>query len=598
MPRTASSQVQSRLNTKARPSANVRAGNLAANTPVLFRLPTIATSPAQDFAVTLSEAAASLPTATLAAISLTAVQPTAEMPAATSAVEPANEVTVTPQAAPQQSWWEHWSSGVVLIVLLIALAAASILAWQGSNKGKSKLLADTKADSDSQSDLSNIAVPKLDTYQIDVPKVEMPVSTKSSVYAEKPESPSAQNDPRSPNTDESDSSLIPNSALSLKIDPPTNNGSNLETKSEPESFATASLNPPVVKTQEPLFNDGELTQSRSGLTAQPASTAVQRNTANSDKPALWDSSKTNVHDTGNPLTLEFSSDNSKSEKSSASVNTGSSDSLGAPAKLISQSTVDSSSLPPAETTLVPKGMQNVAKTVTPEMDQAELFAAYRELKAPTAPAKVDNRYGMASPSNQPQIGLSNATQASMVGYAQQPTQTNSQPTPNTNNYTLQSAQNLAPNAPMSNSATRNAAFGTHQMQSQPSPNAQYSPSQNSAPQNSFLQNAGLQNAGQQYSAQPNQVQTQYSGQPQAGMLNPSSLQLGTGPNQPTTSVQGLQYGGAQVPYNLSPSQAQSFQLPPGPIGGYGTANSQPNNRPNGGAATPNSPNSLTYPSLQ
>ena len=71
MPRTASSQVQSRSSTKARPSANVRAGNLVANTPVLFRLPAIPTAPAQDLAVTFSETAASLPTATLAAVALT-----------------------------------------------------------------------------------------------------------------------------------------------------------------------------------------------------------------------------------------------------------------------------------------------------------------------------------------------------------------------------------------------------------------------------------------------------------------------------------------------------------------------------------------------
>ncbi|MDX1929551.1 MAG: hypothetical protein SFV81_23690, partial [Pirellulaceae bacterium] len=168
MPRTASSQVQSRLNTKARPSANVRAGNLVANTPVLFRLPAIPTAPAQDLAVTFSEAAATLPTATLAAVALNSAQ-TAPTVTAAPAAEPMGDVSVTPHAAPKQTWWEHWSSGIVLIVLLIALATASILAWQGSSKGNSKLLADTEAVIDIQSDLSNIAVPKLETQKLDAP---------------------------------------------------------------------------------------------------------------------------------------------------------------------------------------------------------------------------------------------------------------------------------------------------------------------------------------------------------------------------------------------------------------------------------------------
>ena len=416
------------------------------------------------------------------------------------AAQPDIAVSVTPQAAPQQTWWEHWSSGIVLIVLLIALATASILAWQGSSKGNSKLMADTKNEADSQSDLSNISVPKLDNPKIAMPKVETPVSTKANSYVENLDSPSAQNNARAPKSDDLDSSLIPNGSLSLTLDPPTNNTKS-EPQTEPEAYATASLNPPVVKPQEPLFKDSELTQSKSGLSAQPASTSTQRSATNSDKPALWDSSKANGHDASKPLTLEFSSDDSSLlGNSSTPTSDSTAESPTASAKLISQSSADAANTNALTTpaTLVPKALQTVVKTVTPEMDQAELFAAYRELKAPTAPAKVDNRYGStAAAGNQTQTGMSNGTQASVVGYTQQPTQTNSQPAQTSNNYTLQPAQNFAGNAGLMYPGTPNANTQNP---------AQYSTQQYQNPQYPTQQYSGQPLPGQQYPGQ------QYTGQ--------------------------------------------------------------------------------------
>lgn len=604
MPRTASSQVQSRSNAKARPSANVRAGNLVANTPVLFRLPAIPTAPAQDLAVTFSEAAAALPTATLAAVALTTAQPAVTQSTAVQ-VEPTIEQSAATQPAPQQTWWEHWSSGIVLIVLLIALATASILAWQGSSKGNSKLMADTKQETDSQSDLSNIAIPKIESPKLDLPKPETPVSTKSNSYADKLESPSAQND-QQPSAFNAESSLVPNDSLSLTFDSPSKN----EVKSEPELHATASLQTPVVKPQEPLFQDGELTPAKPNVNAQPASTPTQRNTTSSEKPNVWDSSKTNTRETSKPLTLEFSNDDSSSAPASnMSVAKPSSESSTS-AQLISQGSEASSNIAAmtAETstsgslasgTLVPKDMPFAGKTATPEMDQSEYIALYRKLaltQAAAAPAKVDNRYELAAAAAamQSQPG-SSGTQASTVGYQQQlANQGNMQPA--SNNYTLQ--PNYAANSGI--------------QQYQPATQSQTIPSQYANPQFQHSQFPSQPYSNQQYSGGQNPAVPQYANQSQTGMQNPNNMP-GLGASNSSQPMQGLQYGGAQVPYTMPPSQPSGVQLPPGPIGGYGYSQPSsatstgtqfgapgvmPNNKPAGSTANLATPTSPNYPSLR
>ncbi len=543
MPGTASSQIQSRSNTKARPSANVRAANLVANTPVLFRLPAIPTIPnaaTQDLAVSYSESAANLPTATLAAVTLSSAQPTAQ----------AIEVSDLPQAAPQRTWWEHWSSGIVLIVLLIALATASILAWQGSNKGNSKLMADTKGDIVSQSDLSAIEVPRLE-----VPRLDLPISTNSDSHADKQEISSVQNGSKRKSGDEMDTSLIPSGRLSFDPTPIAEKSEPVAEIAEPESHATASLKSPVGKPQEPLFPDEAL--SKPNISAQPASTSTHRN---AEKPSIWDSSNANVHDTNKPLTLELSPTSSSSAANSATpASEPSNETLSSiSASLISQPMAETPgiSLTSSVTTLVPKDMQFAARTSTPEMDQSALLASYLQFAQTQAPppAKPDNRY------------QSVATAGSQNGSAAVSQQPNTQPAPS-NNYTLQPAQNYLPNA-----------------QPQPNPTSQYQYQQYTAPQSQNL--------------------PQYGSQNQAGMQSQSSSQ-----NQVSNNRLGPQYAGAQVPYPGQPaSQPSALQLPPGPIGGNGLGVSPPGtpfstssstmlNPPNGGTAngTTNSPN---YPSLR
>ena len=282
MPGTASSKLQSRAHAKARPSATARATSLVANTPVLFRLPIVPTVPTQELAATFAESAVQLPTATLAAVA--ASPATVAAPAIATPTEAAKPAAHEP---PTRTWWEHWSSGIVLIVLLIALATASIMAWQGGDKGNDKLLADTNTSTESLTDLSAIEVPKIEVPKLQVPKMEAPSSTTDSA--------TANSKPANQKSDESlDDSLIPSEPSSLSFDPPT---------AKADSHATASLQSPIVKQQEPLFKDEPATATAT-ISAQPASSSTQLNSSQSksngagDSPAIWDSSSNKQTSTG------------------------------------------------------------------------------------------------------------------------------------------------------------------------------------------------------------------------------------------------------------------------------------------------------------
>ena len=573
MPGTASSQIQSRSNSKARPSANVRAANLVANTPVLFRLPAILNSPPQNLAVSIVAGVASLPTATLSAVAQSSAQ------ASATPAEVSNEAMVDTQVPLQRTWWEHWSSGIVLIVLLIALATASIMAWQGNSKSNSKLMADTKKENELSRDLSNIEVPKLKN-----PKLELPVSTKSNLSAEKQETSSVQSSTTNLKSSEDlDLSLIPDGVLSRSPDA----SAMLVPAAVPVSHATASLQQPVVKSQEPLFGDEGPAPTTPNISGQPASTATQLNSLNTANPSVWDSSKSSSQPSTKPLTLALSGAAASGVAASSLTETTeptNDTSTRVSATLTSQATTSGS---PAESSLAPPNMQYaVTKTATPELDQAALFASYRQyattdMSAPTE--SIGNRYKTAA--TQPQPTQPQPTQPQPTQQQHSP-QANSQPAPASNNYTLQPNQNNAPNVAAQSQTTL----------------PQYSAQTYQIPQYQIPQ---YQN--QQYVPQ-NQSQPLYAPQTQPSTQYPTSV--------PTSSSQGLslQYPGAQVPYNgpQGASQPNALQLPSGPIGGYGYA---PPNSPNGttggvpfntsnrgtsnsGTSNPGSSNPLSYPSLR
>lgn len=582
MPGTASSQIQSRSNSKARPSANVRAANLVANTPVLFRLPAIPNSPAQNLAVAIVAGTASLPAATLSSVAQSSAQATS------TTAEVANEAMPDLQVSQQRTWWEHWSSGIVLIVLLIALATASILAWQGNSKSNSKLMADTKNEIELSSDLSNIEVPKFNNS-----KLELPVSTKSNASADKQETSSLQ---RSTTHREhaDDLSLTPEGVLSRNLDAPAT----FVPAALPEPHATASLQQPVVKSQEPLFGDEGPAPTKPNISGQPASTSTQLNSPNTANPSVWDSSKSSSQPSNKPLTLDLSGTNSSGAGVTTELTINTSNRVSA--TLTSQATTTTN---PAESSLVPANMQYAAtKTATPELDQAALFASYRQYATTdmSAPAEsVGNRYkSTANVGSQTPPGTATGIAAVGVGYTQpQPTQpqsthaqysppANSQPAPASNNYTLQPNQNSLPNVAAQSQTTL----------------PQYTAPASQIPQYQLPQYQNQQYQNQQYAPQ-NQSQPLYAPQTQPNTQYPNSVQ--------SSNSQGLsqQYPGAQVPYNgpQAASQPNAMQLPPGPIGGYGyapsnspngTAGGVPSNTSNRGTLNPGSSNPLSYPSLR
>lgn len=167
MPRTAATQDSNRL--QNRRSAKLRAPNVTESTPVLFRLPAIE----QVLPVPL-DADIDLPLPAFAESNAHALVATAPA-AALSPPEPAVERASVPApliekqeiaaALPERSWWEHWSSGVVLILLIIALIAASILAFNDAGGTDPDLLAKVGDDSSSQAsdDGSQIHIPSLPT---------------------------------------------------------------------------------------------------------------------------------------------------------------------------------------------------------------------------------------------------------------------------------------------------------------------------------------------------------------------------------------------------------------------------------------------------
>ena len=85
---------------------------------------------------------------------------------ATSQLESAQLAAAAPaiDADPEQrrTWWEHWSSGVVLILLVIALVVASIIALNDGGKIKSSQMAGQLEPSMlDEFDLSSIAIPDI-----------------------------------------------------------------------------------------------------------------------------------------------------------------------------------------------------------------------------------------------------------------------------------------------------------------------------------------------------------------------------------------------------------------------------------------------------
>ena len=605
MPGTAASNLQSRAHAKARPSANARAASLVANTPVLFRLPLIPNAPTQELPATFADTTAGLPTAQLSAVTAGAVTAGASVVAASqasaSAASPQTEATA--HAVPTRTWWEHWSSGIVLIVLLIALATASILAWQGGGKSNEKLLADTETSSEkpfeSLSDLSSIEVPKLGESKLSTatPAAEVltlpalkssPATNSQASLQNNSMQPETANEDTNGSDAEDASSLIPSGPMGLSFDAPTEStklASKPEATLTPESHATASLQSPVVKPQEPLFKD-EPTATRSSVSAQPASTpstmnsgamnsGAPKSTATGGSPAMWDSSSLNPTDkpstSGQGLSLELSSPTKPaSDSNTLGAATKPEATTTTPALLTSQpastpaSTTSTTIQPTPSATgpAIPSNINYAGKTSTPELDRAALIATFRQYSSTdmTAPPidATANRYrapatstpGLQSPSSPA------GTAASMVGFTQQPAQHQTQ-----QQFTQQPTQQ---------------------------PNYALQPNQQNQPQ----QNQTLQYPTQQF-------QNQYAPQGQQPLYQQQQFQP-----QQTQQAPAQQSFNQQMPFGTQPTTAPQFTAPNANLNNIGLINNGTTANTSNGyyipptAPTNSQPNSLSYPSLR
>ncbi len=218
MPRTASTRPTDRPLLKARPSSKNRGTNYAAITPVLFRLPmaqrlhalppqdetesgpqaTLApeTQPLtrQDFEREESPSAVEQPVRTMASAeakpqSAAVSESPQPPPVQTRPIYPRAATEVQPAAA--RSWWEHWSSGIVLILLIIALITASIIAFTDTSSTDPDLLADKETEPPSGFDLEDIHIPDVQLPQTDA----NPVATATPQTAPQPESTESAQDP-------------------------------------------------------------------------------------------------------------------------------------------------------------------------------------------------------------------------------------------------------------------------------------------------------------------------------------------------------------------------------------------------------------------
>ncbi len=140
--------------------------------PVLFRFPDLA-RPQGDSVADQSAPEVNTPaTAPSAAISVAqqttvqdppaVVQPTSAVAANTPAAQLAHSPkpnTTTSSTPTSRTWWEHWSSGLVLMVLIMALITASVIAFNDRSSPLDESVADGATEELSIPSIANLELP-------------------------------------------------------------------------------------------------------------------------------------------------------------------------------------------------------------------------------------------------------------------------------------------------------------------------------------------------------------------------------------------------------------------------------------------------------
>lgn len=137
---------------RSRPSSRLQAQTMLETTPVLFRLPSVQLQPLPPVA--------DMPTESLMEFAA------APMPEASSS--PASlpvSITSQPMEAdePPRTWWEHWSSGVILILLLVAAYFACIAVLRSRGRAGNNTIATDSSSKSEFGDLNDMKIPPVTT---------------------------------------------------------------------------------------------------------------------------------------------------------------------------------------------------------------------------------------------------------------------------------------------------------------------------------------------------------------------------------------------------------------------------------------------------
>lgn len=326
---TATTPNDLRNNRRARPF--VRSAQSAPTTPILFRLPWIQAAP--------QATASSGPTLTSMARPLSEDDselmhrvPVEEVHATSPPAPPrVSEYQSNPpqptiavrseKSTPVRSWWEHWSSGIVLILLVIALVTASILAFHDGRDAEPEFEFMTGAPPHARQefDLDNIQVPQLDRSSVQ-PSEDLSLSPSvaeprtSTTSTSPPSASAADNTARTDAADEKweldlesdDLELsIPDSAIAAGGNRPSDNQSNPQqsmsrgtTPPTDTSSTSVSLSTPIGVQREALSPELPYPPSLSDRLSIPAVSVSESNVSSSagqsgspakgDSPAFYD----------------------------------------------------------------------------------------------------------------------------------------------------------------------------------------------------------------------------------------------------------------------------------------------------------------------
>ncbi len=466
MPGSASSQ-QTKGSAKARPSANVRAANLIGNTPVLFRLPALDITPDRtsteahvDTPVSLNTTSASapsavaMPMASMATASLAGTHMGAGTPGAVASManpplasktDAARAPEVRDSNAPldnetestvTRTWWEHWSSGVVLLMLLIALATASLIAIQGAGSKANNWMADNP-ESVSEPVITDGDLTPVDKSHAPSLTLSLPSDSNAvkNVPADASQAQGSEESLASSGSLLDADTVVPAMPRAPELRTADAKNATAAGSGRPSEKASVSLQAPLANPSQNLL-DLELPGPASS--SVPASQVSTGNSdgMNSSAPNTWDSSKRDSSDELSTPTLQFNDPESLSNigkpigelsvpglltgtgthsvtgNASAATNPNA-NFTGAPGDLplpsFETEELAGSSL---QDVAPPQANSGVMTTATPELDREHLLRTYLKLRQQAAGTTPANRYPQnAAPglpnttSNSPAAGL-------------------------------------------------------------------------------------------------------------------------------------------------------------------------------------------------